>query len=1409
MKRFLATPTLALFITPFFLVLSLCSTAQPFGAGWSNEQVTPHHFLNGYPISMRFLPDGRLLIVEKYGKIKVADPENQSLPVTPSLFMEVPDVEYQFERGVLDLELDPDFPTNGKFYVYYNHIYNSTTAYFRVSKFTTNTGNGAGIGDPSTEVLLWEDDENSFDYHAHYGGSLNFAPDGTLLLSIGEKVGQNLSQDKTKFAGSILRFNTDGTIPADNPLVGNPYGWHEEIYTIGVRQPFRCFMEPGTGRFFISDVGKSSITNSWEDTHILQFPVPGNPGIIPDTPLVNFGHPLHEGYTPPLTPGNYPAGFPEPIFTYPHAGKESAVIGGFVYSGNSFPGKYSGAYFYSDYSRDEIHCLFPEPGGTWRDSLFAISPNPGDFFRPVKGVVSLVQSPSGNFYYINFWLAEIRRISYLNSNGSPPSCGVPTATPSSSTASSQLVSFDPGTPTDPDGDNIQYVWLFGDGNTSTQASPSHTYVGIGTYTAQLSISDGINSVTCDPLTIVLGDPPTATITTPAPNYMFVAGETINFSGTGFDNQDGVLPGTQMEWNVLFNHNSHFHTGVSGYIGAAGSFTIPFNGSHNFSENTGYTACLTVTDSDGLTDTACLQILPTKTLFKFKTSPPGLSILLDGGPQVDGYVLDNVVGFEHIVGTLPTLCEAGVEYQFQSWSDGGANTHTIIHPSSNDSLTATFVPTGNSCGNCGSSTTNGLVARWDFSEGNGATVFDNSGVAPLMDLTIEDPTNVTWVQDGLRFDNPTRAISSAPDTKLFTLCRASNEVSVEAWVEPIAIQTGVTATQDAAALVALSTHPGERSFMVGQRNDATHGRWSAITRTDNTGGTGNPEFDLNTWLGFPAAALMHIVYTRNIAGDEALYVNGSLVESGIATKTGNFDPAWSWKNTAYFSVGGERDDLASAPWETPTFWQGTVYLMSIYDRAITPAEVGQNYQSGCGLPNSVPVNFPPVAVLNATPASGSAPLAVVFNAGNSTDSDGTIVGYAWDLGDAATASTVNATHVYNTPGTYTVSLIVTDDDGLMNTAFTTITVTNGGTSTPIQTTSQVNLDSDDAEENVNGTYVNVDGYALELGYDGTQPQLVGIRFTNIDVPPGVQVTSAYVQFTGDGPDNVAMNLNIYGEAIDNAITFVNINGNISSRPQTNATVAWSPGPWGLSGESGPNQQTSDISAIIQEIINRPGWQQNNALSILIDGTGERLARAYSPTAMAIAPLLVINYNSVGGTSNLPPVAVLDATPTSGSAPLTVAFDAGNSTDSDGNIVGYAWDFGDATTDNTVNPTHIYTTPGTYAVSLVVTDDDGGTGTSTTTITVVSLCAITGITPGTQTACDPQNDTYTQEVLVGYSDAPVTGTLEIHGQSFAITSSPQSVVLTGLSADGLNVDVTATFSDEPGCTLTQNSLFTAPV
>ena len=121
--------------------------------------------------------------------------------------------------------------------------------------------------------------------------------------------------------------------------------------------------------------------------------------------------------------------------------------------------------------------------------------------------------------------------------------------------------------------------------------------------------------------------------------------------------------------------------------------------------------------------------------------------------------------------------------------------------------------------------------------------------------------------------------------------------------------------------------------------------------------------------------------------------------------------------------------------------------------------------------------------------------------------------------------------------------------------------------------------------------------------------------------------------------------------------------------------------------------------------------------------------------------------------------------------------------------------------------------TYHIKIMITDvSDGGYDAvvyleAGSFITQAS-CEISAITAGTQTACDPLTNEYTQEVTLTFANPPATGNLVVNGQTFAIGTSPQTVVLTGLTSDGLGVDVTASFDADPSCSLSELNLFTAP-
>ena len=163
--------------------------------------------------------------------------------------------------------------------------------------------------------------------------------------------------------------------------------------------------------------------------------------------------------------------------------------------------------------------------------------------------------------------------------------------------------------------------------------------------------------------------------------------------------------------------------------------------------------------------------------------------------------------------------------------------------------------------------------------------------------------------------------------------------------------------------------------------------------------------------------------------------------------------------------------------------------------------------------------------------------------------------------------------------------------------------------------------DDVEELLGEDLVSFDSSDLELGTQilpfnlGTFRQSVGLRFLDIGIPPGSTISSASIQFMVDEPSSVDTSLRIYGELAPNSAPFMEVTGNVTDRAGTNS-VLWSDiPPWTNEGDSGPEQQTPDLAAIVQDIINQPGWAAGNAMTFVIDpepidnNTSFRVAKAF--------------------------------------------------------------------------------------------------------------------------------------------------------------------------------------------------------
>ena len=284
-------------------------------------------------------------------------------------------------------------------------------------------------------------------------------------------------------------------------------------------------------------------------------------------------------------------------------------------------------------------------------------------------------------------------------------------------------------------------------------------------------------------------------------------------------------------------------------------------------------------------------------------------------------------------------------------------------------------------------------------------------------------------------------------------------------------------------------------------------------------------------------------------------------------------------------------------------------------------------------------------------------------------------------------------------------------------------TGGGTPPPTGDV-RVAAASDDAEEATSGS-VALTSSDLEFVTDGSTTQTVGMRFAGLGIPAGATITSAYIQFVADEAQSDATTLTIKAQAADNAPTFTTTAFNVSSRPRTTAAATWSPAPW-TAGQSGPDQRTPGLTAVVQEVVNRPGWASGNAMAFIVNGTGHRTAVAFDGSA-ANAAVLHVEYGG-GSVVNQPPLvnagpdravilpaaAALEGTVTDDGRPDPVPSTTWSKVSGPGTVT-----FADA---SSVDTQASFSTAGTYVLRLTASDGElTASDDVTITATTIALTA----------------------------------------------------------------------------------------
>jgi len=318
------------------------------------------------PIGVVNAGDGsaRLFVIEQAGVIRILNSGTGSLNATPFLDISTQIDSGGNEQGLLGLVFHPDYASNGYFYVNYTRDPGPGQDLTVIARFTVSAEN-PDIADNNSETKLMEIPQDSSN---HNGGDLHFGPDDYLYIAMGDGGGSNdqfnHAQDINNLKGKMLRIDVDGSpaiqdgmcglirnysIPDDNPFAG--INGCDEIWSYGLRNPWRFSFDRSTGDMLIGDVGQ----RTWEEINF----EPAN------TPVVNYGWSCREGAHDFDLGNPCVSAYTDPILEFDHSGRRCSVTGGYVYRGTV--SAFNGYYFYGDYCSDQIW-LAMNTGSSWESS---------------------------------------------------------------------------------------------------------------------------------------------------------------------------------------------------------------------------------------------------------------------------------------------------------------------------------------------------------------------------------------------------------------------------------------------------------------------------------------------------------------------------------------------------------------------------------------------------------------------------------------------------------------------------------------------------------------------------------------------------------------------------------------------------------------------------------------------------------------------------------------------------------------------------------------------------------------------------------------------------------------------------------------------------------------------------------
>ncbi|NIN33954.1 MAG: PKD domain-containing protein, partial [Gammaproteobacteria bacterium] len=449
-----------------------------------------------------------------------------------------------------------------------------------------------------------------------------------------------------------------------------------------------------------------------------------------------------------------------------------------------------------------------------------------------------------------------------------------------------------------------------------------------------------------------------------------------------------------------------------------------------------------------------------------------------------------------------------------------------------------------------------------------------------------------------------------------------------------------------------------------------------------------------------------------------------------------------------------------------------------------AETGDSYQDSwqidCALLHTW--GTPPIANFSYTPKNPYTDEFVTFNASSSYDLDGFILSYFWVFGDGANGTGEVATHSYAGDGTYTVVLIVTDNDGLTNTTSTDVTVLNqppsatfSESNNTVYTGESINFDA--------STSYDPDGVIVSYFWDfGDDSNASGVTTEHAYTDNGSYTVTLTITDDDAANDSVTATKTIlnrppvasFTESATTISTGETVYFNASDSYDPDGSIVsylWSFG------------DGANASGLIAEYFYTDDGNYTVTLTI-IDDDGAAASTSATKTVL-----------------NRPPVAVFIESISTAYNGEIISFNASNSYDSDGSIISYFWDFGDGSNATEIAVDHAYVDNGNYTVTLTVTDDDGAKTSTSSTKTILNIAPIAIFTESAETVYTGESITF--NASLSYDP---DGSIISYFWDFGDGSNATEIVSSHAYVDDGNFTVVLTVTDDDGVTNSSTAIKT---